>query len=77
MYVLTPELYSTKYRAVGLGSASVVTRMGGERSGRVRALKRLYRQPVLFVFDSWYCFYLFRFLSLVSFRSRFLLRVVV
>eukprot|EP00903_Cladosiphon_okamuranus_P008140 g7839.t1 len=29
MYVLTPELYSTKYRAVGLGSASVVTRLGG------------------------------------------------
>ncbi|CAM9239572.1 unnamed protein product [Ectocarpus fasciculatus] len=28
-YVLTPELYSTKYRAVGLGSASVVTRLGG------------------------------------------------
>ncbi|CAN0067204.1 unnamed protein product [Scytosiphon promiscuus] len=28
-YVLTPELYSTKYRAVGLGSASVVTRVGG------------------------------------------------
>ncbi|CAM9239647.1 unnamed protein product [Ectocarpus fasciculatus] len=29
MYVLTPELYATKYRAVGLGSASCVTRMGG------------------------------------------------
>ncbi|CAN0128374.1 unnamed protein product [Ectocarpus sp. 8 AP-2014] len=28
-YVLTPELYSTKYRAVGLGSSSVVTRLGG------------------------------------------------
>lgn len=29
MYLITPELYSTKYRAVGLGSASVVTRLGG------------------------------------------------
>ncbi|CAN0092871.1 unnamed protein product [Pylaiella littoralis] len=29
MYVITPELYTTKYRAVGLGSASVVTRLGG------------------------------------------------
>lgn len=29
MYVITPEVYSTKYRAVGLGSASVVTRLGG------------------------------------------------
>ncbi|CAM9479814.1 unnamed protein product [Ectocarpus sp. 13 AM-2016] len=28
-YVLTPELYSTKYRAVGLGSSSVATRLGG------------------------------------------------
>lgn len=29
-YVITPELYTTKYRAVGLGSASVWTRIGGE-----------------------------------------------
>ncbi|CAM9992240.1 unnamed protein product [Ectocarpus sp. 4 AP-2014] len=29
IYVLTPELYATKYRAVGLGAASCVTRMGG------------------------------------------------
>ncbi|CAM9370337.1 unnamed protein product [Ascophyllum nodosum] len=29
MYLATPELYTTKYRAVGLGSCSVVTRMGG------------------------------------------------
>lgn len=29
-YVITPELYATKYRAVGLGSASVWTRVGGE-----------------------------------------------
>ncbi|CAM9325603.1 unnamed protein product [Ectocarpus sp. 4 AP-2014] len=28
-YVMTPELYSTKYRAVGLGSSSVATRLGG------------------------------------------------
>lgn len=28
-YVITPELYTTKYRAVGLGSASVWTRIGG------------------------------------------------
>ncbi|CAM9684267.1 unnamed protein product, partial [Ectocarpus sp. 6 AP-2014] len=28
-YVLTPEIYSTKYRTVGLGSTSVVTRLGG------------------------------------------------
>ncbi|CAM9370485.1 unnamed protein product [Ascophyllum nodosum] len=28
-YVITPELYSTKYRVVGLGSASVWTRIGG------------------------------------------------
>lgn len=33
MYVITPELYTTKYRAVGLGSASVVTRLGGGSSG--------------------------------------------
>ena len=30
MYLATPELYTTKYRAVGLGSCSVVARMGGE-----------------------------------------------
>lgn len=29
-YVITPELYTTKYRAVGLGSASVWTRIGSE-----------------------------------------------
>eukprot|EP00904_Undaria_pinnatifida_P013101 jgi/Undpi1/8921/HiC_scaffold_26.g11382.m1 len=29
IYLITPELYSTKYRAVGLGSCSVVTRLGG------------------------------------------------
>lgn len=29
-YVITPELYTTKYRAVGLGSASVWTRIGGK-----------------------------------------------
>lgn len=29
-YIITPELYTTKYRAVGLGSASVWTRIGGE-----------------------------------------------
>ncbi|CAN0217966.1 unnamed protein product [Ectocarpus sp. 12 AP-2014] len=29
IYVLTPELYATKYRAVGLGAASCVTRLGG------------------------------------------------
>lgn len=29
MYLITPELYSTKYRAVGMGSCSVVTRLGG------------------------------------------------
>eukprot|EP00904_Undaria_pinnatifida_P013100 jgi/Undpi1/8920/HiC_scaffold_26.g11381.m1 len=31
MYLITPELYSTKYRAVGLGSCSVVTRLGGNQ----------------------------------------------
>lgn len=30
-YVMTPELYATKYRAVGMGSASVWTRVGGKR----------------------------------------------
>ncbi|CAM9707857.1 unnamed protein product [Pylaiella littoralis] len=29
LYTFTPELYNTKYRTVGLGSASVVTRIGG------------------------------------------------
>ncbi|CAN0468990.1 unnamed protein product, partial [Discosporangium mesarthrocarpum] len=28
-YVITPEIYDTRYRAVGMGSASVWTRVAG------------------------------------------------
>ncbi|CAN0482963.1 unnamed protein product [Discosporangium mesarthrocarpum] len=48
-YVITPEIYDTRYRTVALGSASVWTRVGGEGSHlhEVLSLSSLHRERQL------------------------------